>query len=971
MNALQPRVLIEHWLPVAELGIESRRERAASSALPPLSYLHIWWARRPLVASAAVVLGGLLPSWSQELADAFPNAVEVQTSKAYRKWFLDLVGIRGDVLGAQAAKDRAVLAGLRLQHNPFTYKQAYRYTPEPTDLDLLHEILRQTWGEIPTVADPTAGGGSIPFTAVRLGLPTLANDLNGVAAGILQAGVALPSRHGDALNPLLREWGEKLVGRVSSQLAPFFPSAAGERITRFIWANAISCPRTGRTVPLLPDKWLRKEKGKEAAVELITELDGEHLKDPIFNVLTGGSVDKTSADVGTVSRGRGVSPYDNLVIDGDYIKTEAQAGRMSQVLYAVAIRKANGEDTFRAPTELDHKALEAAEARLEDVRSDWIGLGVLPDEEIPLGLKTVEPIRYGITNWLDMFTPRQLLVHGTFGEQFRIMVPEVRAALGREIGDAVLFELALMQGKALNWNARASSWNVNYQRMRSVFDSHNFAMKWTFAEMEGSRDIYEWALSQALKSYREISAMFGRDDDGRLKLGERHSGSVEVTQGSGADISSWKDKSIAHICMDPPYYDNVMYAELADFFYVWEKGTLGEIAPQFFMQSLSDKENEAVANSSRFEAMGRRKKELATMDYEAKMTAIFAECRRTLRDDGVLSVMFTHKRAEAWDTLGMGLLEAGFTIETSWPVNTEFENSLHQANLNSAASTIMLVCRKRPNQVSGRTTFLDDIEGEIRAAAREAVARFQEDGIEGVDLLLSTYGPTLSVISGHWPVYSSTPDSNGREQLLRPEEALDLAREEVVRLRRQRLVGKATQFDDLTDFVLMVWDIFGAREFPFDTARLLALAVGGLEVEDLVRAKILRKNAGTVTLLSPKDRLRRGADSSLPGVHPEAANFGSTIDAVDTVLYVAENDGTAAAKRLLDQHNLITDEAFLSTVQGLVRAIPRSKVKGEWAIPEAGLLDTLVTAYLPTVVLPQEISQESPSEQGELDLGGL
>src|SRR5271168_2877570 len=148
------------------------------------------------------------------------------------------------------------------------------------------------------------------------------------------------------------------------------------------------------------------------------------------------------------------------------------------------------------------------------------------------------------------------------------------------------------------------------------------------------------------------------------------------------------------------------------------------------------------------------------------MAAIFAEADRILRDDGVLSVMFTHKRAEAWDTLGMGLLQAGFIIETSWPVNTEREQSLHQANMNSAASTIMLVCRKRPSVGGAALVYLDDIEQDIRDAARNAAKRFQHVGIDGVDLLLSTYGPTLSVISQSWPVYSSVPDADGRDQLL-------------------------------------------------------------------------------------------------------------------------------------------------------------------------------------------------------------
>jgi putative DNA methylase len=325
-----------------------------------------------------------------------------------------------------------------------------------------------------------------------------------------------------------------------------------------------------------------------------------------------------------------------------------------------------------------------------------------------------------------------------------------------------------------------------------------------------------------------------------------------------------------------------------------------------------------------------------------------------LRNDGVLTVMFTHKRAEAWDTLGMSLMRAGFTIETSWPVNTESEHSLHQANKNSAASTIFLVCRRREGS-GGEPPFFEDVEADVRAAARDALKRFATFGIDGVDLLLSTYGPALSVISARWPVYSSEADPlTGESRLLRPEEALNAAREEVVRLQRRRLVGREAQLDPLTDFVLIAWDNFRAAEFPFDEARRLALAVGGLEVDDLVRAKLLTKKSGTVVLTQPKDRIRRSADDDarLPGVAVGATQFESVIDALHTAMYVADVDGLGAAKAMLDRASLAGDPAFLAGLQGLVRAIPRTKVKGEWVRPEAAILDALCVAYFAQIEMP-------------------
>lgn len=891
-----------------------------------------------------------MPAWTEELAESFPEAPEVRTESAYRAWLLRLIGILGDPVKGRRMIDAANAAGVKLQGNGYGYRQAFRNAVSRSDIDLLHTVLRRTWGELPTIADPTAGGGSIPWAASRLGLPVVANDLNGVAASVLKAGVEIPATRGLDLLPDIRKWGDVLVKRVEKRLKEFFPLNEGESVIAYIWANAVPCPRTGRLVPLLTDKWLRKAPGKEAAVRMVTSVEGIELREPRFEVILGREVDKADASTGTMARGKAVSPYDNLVIDGDYIKEAAQSGDMDQLLYAVAVRKPSGERTFRAPNEADLQALQAANHTFNALKDEWFDAGILPTEEFPEG-NDLRPKHYGLDRWVDFFTPRQALVHGTFGEEFARLVPEVRETLG-EAADQVLFELALMQGKALNYNSRLGSWHVSKQVMRSVFERHDFAFKWTFAEFEGATALYSWCLDQLTDAYGGIARLLDETGSAELGMNDRLERQVTVTQGSAASLPL-DDGSVTHICMDPPYYNNVMYAELADFFYVWEKRTLGRLVPDYFRDELTDKDNEAVANPARFAAMGRRKNELADLDYESKMTSIFAESRRVLSDDGVLSVMFTHKRAEAWDTLGMGLLQAGFTIETSWPVNTEAETSLHQANMNSAASTIMLVCRKREDRETEHRTYLDDIEQDIRLAARDAATRFQHDGIDGVDLLLSTYGPTLSVISQNWPVYSSTPDADGRDQLLRPEDALALAREEIVDLRRSRLVGKAAKVDGLTDFVLLAWDTFGAREFPFDTARLLALAVGGLDVDDLERAKIVSKSSGKVTLLTPKQRLRRGADSGLPGVNSEAASFEYIIDAVDTALYIAEVDGQQAAKRFLDRHGYTSDSGFVSTLQGLANAIPRTKVKGAWAVPEAGLIDTLCTLYFEDVVLPE------------------
>jgi len=477
---------------------------------------------------------------------------------------------------------------------------------------------------------------------------------------------------------------------------------------------------------------------------------------------------------------------------------------------------------------------------------------------------------------------------------------------------------------------------------------------------------------------------------------------VHIWQGSATDLSQVPTGSVHHICVDPPYYDNVMYAELSDFFYVWLKRSVGHLYPEFFRDTLTNKDDEAVANPARFSPLspggergqgrGVNPRQLAKRDYERKMAACFREMGRVLHNDGVLTVMFTHKQVEAWDTLATALIGAGFTIKASWPVHTESEHSLHQARKNAAASTILLVCRKRAEEQgskgagerkstpaplhpgSSAQVWWDDIKGRVRQVAREKAAEFAAQGISGVDLYISTFGPVLSVISERWPVLTSEVDEKtGQPKPLRPETALDLAREEVIALRKRGLLlgqrlpspasGVGVQFDPVTDWYLMAWDAFKAEEFPADEARKLALALGLDIEEDLVRRKrVIGKKGSFVVLQQPKQRRRKHL------ADPEAAIFDTFLDAAHAAMLIYYEDGPLACESFLKRAGLLTDGTFKACLQALLNAIPRTQIKGKFVRPEADVLDRLRLAFFEDLVVPAE---EEPAvvEQLGLDLG--
>ena len=930
----EPRpTLIEHWLPIRELGIEGGRRE--SNPRPPLNGFHVWWARRPLAACQGAQLAAVLPTFN-ELPDG-----EFESEREYHQWVLELTGILGDPVKMAAEIDAANAEGRRLPSNPYGYRPAFNNSPSPAELNRLHRILIDRWGRLPTVLDPTAGGGAIPFASMRYGLPTIANDLNPVAVGILEATLKTASMFGPDFVDDVEKWAEVLKERCRERLEPYFVlDDPDESITAYIWVNTVACPRTGGPVPLAPNWWLSKDKGGVAVKpEPVWNDDGtpSHIHYCIIEKPKAHGYDPSQ---GTVASGDGLSLWDERVVDSDYIKTEAQAGRMWGELYAIAASrtKPSGRGKtrfFREPTRTDLDAVDAAGREIERLWADWIAADVIPDVEFPAPIPKHDIRPYGIRTWLDMFSPRQLLVQGVLVEEWRRLSNEIMNLVGGDRAREIATVLAMVQNKTLNYNSRSASWDVSKGGVRSTFDRHDFSFKWTYGEFEAARSLLDWSFDSMLSKFREVIRIARPRDEGMLAdqvLDHPAPGPVEVTAGSATDLSQVADGAVECVNIDPPYYDNVQYAQLANFFYVWEKRTLGTLYPDRFSSELTDRDNEAVTNIARFDfAKGRQRMQLADADYESKMRDIFAEARRVLRADGVLVVWFTHKKAEAWDTLGAALMDAGFTVETSWPINTESATSLHHANVNSAKSTIVLVCRKRQKEDPSKV-FFEDIEADMRAAARKAARDFEPIvGHAGVDLMLSTYGPTLSVVSRRWPVYRSEADASGNLVQIRPEEALDIARAEVAKIDIARLVGHERRFDPTTDFVVLSWSKFANIGFPYDEARKLTLSLGA-DVDALIGDKVLTKKGSNVSLVDPRDRVQRRIKVEGP--------FTTLYDAVSVMLRLYDTDGAGAVRSWLVEHGYETNQEFKESVLAMANAVPRVRDKdGQWTVELAGVID--------------------------------
>lgn len=534
-----------------------------------------------------------------------------------------------------------------------------------------------------------------------------------------------------------------------------------------------------------------------------------------------------------------------------------------------------------------------------------------------------------------MFSNRQLLAHGNSCAVLREMIEGDEAAGSMtDLRRAAYCYIAVAIDKLVDYNSRVSAWHGGREVIEHTFRDHAFVLKWSYVEMNIlAEDMgLDWAIRNTSKALSELIQMVrGEAGGGLLDESVASDASITITNTSGASLMSVADKSIDAVVMDPPYGANVMYAELSDFFYVWLKRTAGRVLPELFTRRLADKDAEAVANRAHFKGQ-KGAARLADDDYRVKMEGIFAECRRVLKDDGIMTVMFTHKDTGAWDALAMSLMDAGFVITASWPVNTEASGSLHIKDKAAANSTIFLVCRPRED-AQGETMYWEDVEPEVARAVRARVGEFQQAGIQGVDLYLASFGPALEAFSRHWPLTRGTPAPEPKKKrrtqgdmfeefdpyAVRPEDALNAARREVKAWRLAQLASAKAQadMDGPTAFYVLAWDAFKAVSFPYDEALRLARAVG-VDLEAQVIGRLAEKKAAEIKLWDSATRVAKGA------IGPADGSRGM-IDALHHAAHVMRTRGAEAAQEMLEQAGVAKEDEFKVAMEALLEVLPPSK----------------------------------------------
>ena len=913
------RRLIEDWLSVNEISVEAVREGGALAGHPPVNQLHVWWARRPLIVSRAAVAASILPE---------------DTSRAE---FISNIGTSPDVVSIRRQMDEAKATG-QWSNISFPDQRSFLHNPK---------FLVEDSDTAPVVLDITAGGGSIPFEAGRLGFRTIANELNPVAGLILRATCEWPQKYGWELHDQFQDAKSRFLERVEELIQGVYPdeptpnlnqghdaSQTRRQTQACLFARTITCPSCEGTIPLSPN-WRLDSKG--TGIRVIPDTTSRTCS---FQIVTKES----DQSPGTVSRAKATCPYPNCgaTTPAGYISAEAQGGRLGHQLYCIIYRDTwktktkSGRDSkrpktargFRVPTPNDDNITEV-NTKLADLAELEERDNILPTEDVQNGDKTKTLLDYGMPRWRDMFSPRQLLAHGYCVQAFHELVDEDRDA-GKldEKRKAAWCYIALATDKMINRNSVITRWDSGKDIVTGTFDSHDFGMKWSYAEMPIANQGWglEWALHDLGDCLKQIIQMTGHQQEDQsngklMNLGQAETFTAhptKVTSGPAQD-TDLPSASVDAIVFDPPYHNNVNYAELSDFFYVWLKRTAGYALGDSLMNPhLTDKVNEAIASPARFreqaQGSGKSASALATRDYENKMAEIFRECRRVIKPDGIMTVMFTHKSTDAWDALTVALIESGFGITRTWPVKTEAESSIHIMDRAAARSTILLVCRPRADNPTPEPWHI--VESRIAQAVRADIPTLQDYGLSPVDQYLAAFGPALQTISEHWGSERAVanPDRPDDEFAVTPTDALQVARREVLAHRTREISQSWAEStgDPVTRFYILAQDGTGAATIPFDEANLFARAIG-LNLSSNEAERILIAKGNKVTLKSAKDRL---AENIISPQRPAQ----TALDQVHTAIAITDRHDSAAALEWLNmQHHNPQGPEFRGTMEALIR----------------------------------------------------
>lgn len=630
-----------------------------------------------------------------------------------------------------------------------------------------HEALGGTPGTRPLVVDPFSGGGSIPLEALRVGADVFASDLNPVAVLINKVVLEYIPKYGQQLADEVRKWGEWIKREAEKELAEFYPKDPdGATPIAYLWARTIQCEGLGcgAEVPLIRSLWLAKKSNRTVALQLVPEKEAKRVAFQIIVKQRDDWVDQANPKIkiedpkfdGTVKRGSATCPccgYTTPVVRvREQFKKRHGGADDAQPMCVLTLSADRENRTFRAPSAADAETVKRAQTEIERRERAHKGpLSLVPDEVISLNeIRRINVPIYGMMRWGDLLSPRQKLAFATL-TRLMVQVGESVSANNndKEFAKALQASLGCVLSKVLDRNTALARWEPNVQCSQQIFGRQAIAMVWDFGEPAILADCagsWPGLLEVWLNGLENIIGGFS-------SASER--GSVHVEPANAA-VHPLPNDSVNAFVTDPPYYDAVPYSHLSDFFYVWQRRHLLKFFPEFFTASLVAKDEEIVVD---------RPHELSTSEhdiafYERELTRAFSEGRRVLRPDGIGTIVFASKTTASWEAILKAVVDAGWTITGSWPIDTEMETRMNAMGTATLASSVHIVVRPRENpDGSVRTDEIGDwrdILQELPRRIHEWMPRLAKEGVVGADAIFACLGPALEIFSRYSRVEKSS-----------------------------------------------------------------------------------------------------------------------------------------------------------------------------------------------------------------------
>lgn len=923
------RKLIEVALPLEAINLASAREKSIRHGHP--STLHLWWARRPLAACRAVLFASLVddPSSDRERFPT-PKAVEDERTRLF-----------------------AIIERLVLWENS---------TNEAVLEEARVAIHRSTGGNPPPVLDPFCGGGSIPLEAQRLGLTAYASDLNPVPVLITKALVEIPPKfanippvHPDARRGVgasgtwkgaaglaedVRRYGTWMLDEAKRRIGHLYPAAripanqgGGEAmVIAWLWARTVVCPNPAcrARMPLVKSFELSKKIGKQAWVQPIVDLPSRSLT---FEIGHSGR----PPEAPKVGRG---ATFRCLVCSQlapeEHIKAQGQTGQIGAQLMAVAAVGRRGRLYLAPDAEQERVAISAASPP-----------GVLDEEMNQATTNLVSGRGYGYVRWRELFSERQLLALTTFSDlvliaRDRVFGDAQRAGLGDSAergasayADAVATYLAFAVDRLANYSSAFCTWNsgVKYETVTSTFGRQALPMVWDFVEANPfSHSSGNWI--DGVAGVAKVVEGLPAGAPGAVR---QHDAALPLLPPAAPLVSS-----------DPPYYDNIAYADLSDYFYLWLRRSLAGIYPELFATVLTPKTGELVAASYRFGGSKSR----ADEHFETGLSAAFTRIREAADQSVPVTIYYAFKQAESgedeetravastgWETMLEALLGAGFSIVGTWPVRTEYTTNLKKS-VGALASSIVLVCRSRSTD-AGITTRKDFV-ATLKREMPDALRTLQHGSIAPVDLAQASIGPGMAVFSRYAKVLE--PDGSG----MRVRTALALINQALDEI----LTEQEGEFDAGTRWAIAWFEQFGLGEGAYGSAETLSKAKNS-SVAGLVEAGVVAAARGRVRLLA------RAEYST--GWDPAKDRRIPVWEATQRLVHALLTDGEASAGDLLARLGGLGDIA-----RDLAYRLYHVAERKDWT-DEARAYNALVVAW-PDLVRGAEQSTRRQPAQASLGL---